>query len=143
MGRKKVPMEETLAAHYVFVANYFDRAIRTQKILRYTEDEYEAKEAFKKLKLYANDNESVMALKGWITQYVSDHWERCKTAIRQHTLMQKQRYQYQTFRIPRDLSYAIKRYAEQAGLSKFAAMEQAIDLASNLLEANENKKRKK
>lgn len=79
-------------------------------------------------------------MSNWIEKYIpAEKWERCKTAIRQDTLMKKQKYEYKTFRIPRSLSWDINHYAERVGLTKFAAMRQAIDIATKLLDANENK----
>lgn len=146
MARKKISIEELVSNHYRFIADYFDRAIRNQKILVYEDCAYEAKDDFRKLTLYANENESASLLCDWIGKHISlEKWERCKIAIRQHKLMttNKKKYEYKTFRIPRDLSYDIMFYAEKIGLKKFAAMKHAIDVAMKLLDANENKGGKK
>ena len=124
----------------MFIINYFDRAIGNKKILVYEDFAYEAKDAFKRLPLYANDTTSITQLSDWIGKYISsEKWESCKTAIRQDRLMKKKRYEYKTYRIPRSLSYDIKHYASITGLTKFAAMQQAIDVAMKALDANEHK----
>jgi len=146
MARKKLSTEDIVSNHYHFVINYFDRAIRNRKILIYSDTAYEAKDEFNKNLLYANKNESTVPLSDWIDKHITpEEWVRCKTAIRQHKLMEvkKQKYEYKTFRIPNRLFYDIGYYAEKAGLTKFAAMQQAIDIATKLLDANGNKSKKK
>ena len=124
----------------MFITKYFDRAIINKKLLVYEDFAYEAKDAFKRLPLYANDAASITQLSDWIDKYISSRqWESCKTAIRQNRLMQKKRYEYKTYRIPRSLSYDIEHYASITGLTKFAAMQQAIDVAMKALDANANK----
>jgi macrodomain Ter protein organizer (MatP/YcbG family) len=146
MARKKISLEEVVLNHYWFIKDYFDRAIKNQKILVYEDNAYDAKDEFNKLPLYANENkpEAVAPLSNWIEKYISaEKWGRCKTAIRQNALMQRQKYEYKTFRIPRSLSWDINNYAERVGLTKFAAMQKAIDIATKLLDANENKDKRK
>lgn len=55
MARKKISVEEIVSNHYWFIKDYFDRAIRNKKILVYDDNAYEAKDAFNKLPLYANE----------------------------------------------------------------------------------------
>ena len=146
MARKKLPIDEIVSTHRAFIVDYFDRAIRNQKILVFEDLAYEAKEEFKKISLSANKNEVVVLMCSWIEKYIPlEIWERCKTAIRQHKLMtiNKKKYEYKTFRIPKDLFFDIQFYAKRIGLKKFAAMKQAIETANKLLNANENKKTKK
>ena len=159
MARPKHSIQDIVSSNYRFIHDYFERAIQHQRIFKYYSDEaHEAKEEFKKILLSANKNDGkdqkhedliatrVTALTSWIEKYIpEDMWKRCKTAIRQHKLMviKNQKYEYKTFRIPKDLFYDITFYAEKVSLSKFAAMKQAIDVASKMLEANENKKSKK
>ena len=118
--------------------DYYERAIRSQKIFI----PVEGQEEFQKIMLSANEKEDALIpiLKNWIEKYVpEDLWGRCKTAIRQHRLMvvKKKKYEYKTFRVPINLFYDITSYAEKANLPKFEAMKQAIDIASNMLLANE------
>lgn len=137
MTIKNLSINDYVLNNFVFIRNYFDRAIANKKIFIF-EFEYEAINTFKRLPLYANEETSITQLSDWIGKYVSlEKWANCKTAIRQSKLMQQNRYKYKTFRIPRSLSYDIEYYAERTGLTKFAAMQQAIDIAMKALCANE------
>ena len=146
MARKKLSISDVVSNHAVFVGEYFDREIKTEIVLKYDDCSYEAKEEFRKLSLYANNNESIEALSSWIEKYIPvEKWECCKIAIRQHKLMtvKKKRYEYKTFRVPRALAYEIELYAEKVGLKKFAAIKKAIEIATKVLYANDNKNSKK
>ncbi len=134
MARPKHSTGDVVLKNYSFIRDYFDRAIRLQKNFIPSE----GLEEFKKLMLSANEKEKLIPddLTNWIEKYIAeDLWGRCKTAIRQHRLMvvKNQRREYKTFRIPNDLFYDITFYAKKANLSKFEAMKQAIDIASEKL----------
>ena len=139
MTMKKLSTYDYVLNNFIFIKNYLDLSIRAKKLLYLESFEYKAKEEFRNLPL--NDNETAInQWSNWIVNYVSSReWERCKTAIRQHRFMQKKRYDYKTFRIPRRLSYQIEYYASLTGLTKFAAMQQAIDAAIEALGANDHK----
>lgn len=107
--------------------------MRSQKIFI----PFEGQEAFQKIMLVTNGKEGLVdSLTAWIEKYIPDDlWSRCKTAIRQHRLMivKKKKYEYKTFRVPINLFYDLTSYAEKANLTKFEAMQQAIDIASKML----------
>ena len=138
MARPKHSIEDIVSKHYQFISDYFERGIQHQRIFKFYSDKGdEAKEDFNKLLLASNKSkeDSIIALTNWIEEHLAeDLWGRCKTALRQHNLMviKKQKYEYKTFRIPKDLFYDITFYAEETKLSKFAAMKQAIDIASTM-----------
>lgn len=139
---KKLSVNDYVLNNLMFMKNYFARAIRNQKILIF-DNEREARDEFNSITLYANDI-SIPHFVNWIEKYIypePEIWERCKTAARQYRLMEakKKKYEYKTFRIPRELSYEIELYAERIGLPKFAAMKQTIDVAMEALDANEHK----
>jgi hypothetical protein len=133
MTRPKHSVRDVVLKNYRFIHDYFERAIRSQKIFI----PFEGQEEFKKIMLYANEKEGLItALTNWIEKYVpEDLQKRCKTAIRQHNLMvvKKQKHEYKTFRIPKDLFYDITFYAEKVNLPKIKAMKKAIDIASEIL----------
>lgn len=150
MARPKHSIEDIVSKNYRFISDYFERGIQHQRIFKfYSNGGHDAKEAFNKILLAANKNkkeDSMVDLTNWIEKHVpEDLWERCKTALRQHKLMvvKKQKYEYKTFRIPKDLFYDITFYAEEAKLSKFEAMKQAIDIASKMLADNKKDKKHK
>src|ERR1700735_992423 len=101
MARPKHSIGDVVLKNYKFIHDYFERAIRSQKIFI----PFEGQEEFKKISLYANEKEKLVpVLTSWIEKYITeDLWERCKTAIRQHKLMvvKKQKHEYKTFRIPK------------------------------------------
>lgn len=147
MARPKHSIEDIVSKNYRFISDYFERGIQHQRIFKfYSNGGHEAKEEFNKILLSANKKEDLVpALTAWIEKHVPDDlWNRCKTAMRQNKLMviKKQKYEYKTFRIPKDLFYDITFYAEEVNLSKFEAMKQAIDIASKMLEANKKTKEK-
>lgn len=134
MARQKHSIGDIVLKNYKFIRDYYERAIRSQKIFVLTEGQ----EEFQKIMLSANEKEEILvpALTSWIEKHVQeDLWERCKTAIRQHKLMvvEKKKHEYKTFRIPINLFYDITFYAEKVKLSKFEAMKQAIEIASKML----------
>jgi macrodomain Ter protein organizer (MatP/YcbG family) len=134
MARPKHSIGDVVLKNYKFIHDYYERAIRSQKIFI----PFEGQEKFQNIMLSANEKEEVLVptLTNWIEKYISeDLWERCKTAIRQHKLMvvKKKKHDYKTFRIPINLFYDITFYAEKANLTKFEAMKQAIDIASKML----------
>jgi hypothetical protein len=140
MARKKIPIKDHVAKHFHLVYNYFERAMKDEKMLYYDDVEIilAGKDAFKEIPVVANKKGAVVQLAEWITQYAtSAQWESCRTSIRQKMLLQKK--EYRSFRIPIALWRDINLYAEDVGLTKTDAIQKAITIASNMLRANRNK----